>query len=160
MDFLELLIGRRPDIKSGNQQSGRRITTAPEGVDWMEVRARTKAGPVHTKLARRNGVLKTKHGPMPYAAGRHYLIDYGHGERAVARRDIFERIYVNAQGDLYEKRPDITYRYFTLPDDVTVVTPEGEETAKAGDWIMQGVAGELYPIKPDHARELYERVDA
>lgn len=34
-------------------------------------------------------------------------------------------------------------------DDLTISTKEGVMTASQGDWIIQGVKGELYPCKPD-----------
>ena len=74
------------------------------------------------------------------------------------RRDIFERVYQRRGANKYEKRPELVYRYFTLPYPVTVNTAEGPEAAKAGDWIMEGIEGELYPIAPDRAREIYETI--
>lgn len=38
---------------------------------------------------------------------------------------------------------------------VFIGTLEGTMRADAGDWIIQGTAGEIYPIKPDRFRELY-----
>ncbi len=35
-------------------------------------------------------------------------------------------------------------------------TLEGTMTASAGDWIIKGVKGELYPCKPDIFAETYE----
>ena len=37
-----------------------------------------------------------------------------------------------------------------------IVTPEGVMTATAGDWIIRGVAGELYPCKPEIFAITYE----
>ena len=38
---------------------------------------------------------------------------------------------------------------------------EGEdgEEVKPGDWVIQGVAGEFYPCKPDIFEQTYEAVD-
>jgi hypothetical protein len=50
-----------------------------------------------------------------------------------------------------------------LADDeivLTIVTLEGALYAKAGDWIIQGTAGELYPCKPDIFAAIYDPVDA
>lgn len=46
-------------------------------------------------------------------------------------------------------RKSITYLIPTL---------EGEMTAECGDWIIQGVKGELYPCKDDIFRATYEAV--
>lgn len=37
-------------------------------------------------------------------------------------------------------------------------TLEGLMTAQPGDWIIRGVAGEIYPCKPDIFAESYEAV--
>lgn len=37
-------------------------------------------------------------------------------------------------------------------------TLEGQHEGKIGDWIIQGVSGELYPCKPDIFKMTYEPV--
>lgn len=154
MDFVDLVIGRPP--RKWPILPATVITAPPQGVTWTQVTARTEGRTVRARLARRHGRLRTRRGLATYAPGRHYIVDYGHGDRAVARRDIFERVYRDVGGGKYEKRPEIVYRYFTLPYDVTVSTLEGPEIAKAGDWIMEGVDGELYPTTPERGREIYQ----
>jgi hypothetical protein len=44
-------------------------------------------------------------------------------------------------------------------DKLLIVTPEGVMTASAGDWIIRGVAGELYPCKPEIFAATYDAVD-
>lgn len=39
----------------------------------------------------------------------------------------------------------------------TIETLEGKHKAKIGDYIIRGVAGELYPCKPDIFRKTYEK---
>lgn len=39
-----------------------------------------------------------------------------------------------------------------------IATPEGEMTARLGDYVIKGVAGEFYPCKPDVFEETYEIV--
>ena len=46
------------------------------------------------------------------------------------------------------------------PDRAVIKTLEGEMTARFGDWVIRGVAGELYPCKPDIFAQTYEAVDA
>ena len=41
-------------------------------------------------------------------------------------------------------------------DAVTILTLEGRMRGQAGDWIIQGVKGELYPCKPDIFAATYE----
>lgn len=155
MDWIDLVIGRQPGALTPTLPE-LVITAAPKGVTWTQVTTRADGAIVRAKLAKRAGRLHTQHGVVSYQKERHYIVDYGHGDRAVARRDIFERIYTPLGGGRYAKRAEIVYRYFTLPYDVTVNTAEGPEAAKAGDWIMEGVEGKLYPIRPEHARKLYE----
>lgn len=42
---------------------------------------------------------------------------------------------------------------------LTVPTLEGDHTALMGDWIIQGIKGELYPCKPDIFEATYEAVE-
>lgn len=44
-----------------------------------------------------------------------------------------------------------------IDPDLIIPTLEGEMRAKVGDWIILGVAGELYPCKPDIFAETYEQ---
>lgn len=39
-------------------------------------------------------------------------------------------------------------------------TLEGTMTASPGDWIIRGVKGEFYPVKPDIFEATYEAVEA
>jgi len=41
----------------------------------------------------------------------------------------------------------------------TIKTLEGVMTGNYGDYLIQGVSGELYPIKEDIFYETYEKVD-
>lgn len=41
---------------------------------------------------------------------------------------------------------------------LTIKTLEGDHRADIGDWIIQGVKGELYPCKPDIFAMTYEPV--
>jgi hypothetical protein len=45
-----------------------------------------------------------------------------------------------------------------MGDDLHVDTLEGLMTARPGDWIIRGVAGELYPCKPAIFAATYEAV--
>lgn len=39
-----------------------------------------------------------------------------------------------------------------------IPTLEGTMEAKQGDWIIQGISGEIYPCKPDIFEKTYEEV--
>jgi hypothetical protein len=43
---------------------------------------------------------------------------------------------------------------------LTIQTLEGKMRADVGDWIIQGVKGEIYPCKPDIFDATYEAVPA
>ncbi len=45
------------------------------------------------------------------------------------------------------------------PREFGIKTLEGKMTARPGDWIIKGVAGEFYPCKPDIFEKTYERVE-
>ena len=53
---------------------------------------------------------------------------------------------------------DVHSRQVRLQQDGTLAVPtlEGVMTANTGDWIIQGVKGELYPCKPDIFEATYE----
>jgi hypothetical protein len=40
----------------------------------------------------------------------------------------------------------------------TIATLEGQMRAEPGDWIIQGIKGEIYPCKPDIFAAAYEPV--
>ena len=42
---------------------------------------------------------------------------------------------------------------------IMINTLEGVHEGKIGDWIIQGVSGELYPCKPDIFEMTYEKVE-
>lgn len=45
------------------------------------------------------------------------------------------------------------------PDHLIIHTLEGQHRADLGDWIIQGIKGELYPCKPDIFEATYEAVE-
>lgn len=48
--------------------------------------------------------------------------------------------------------------FFLASDLATIRTLEGDHHVSIGDWIIQGVAGELYPCKPDIFAATYDEV--
>ena len=57
----------------------------------------------------------------------------------------------------FRKKPVIVEAVRTY-EPVIVQTLEGDMQAQAGDWIIKGIKGELYPCKDDIFRETYEPV--
>lgn len=76
---------------------------------------------------------------------------------------VIEAYRFNQQRENY--RPDwfqnavTTNRITTYPDHALIKTLEGTMRAGLGDWIIQGISGELYPCKPDIFDQTYEAVD-
>lgn len=149
MNAFELVFGARPDRSP-------LIDRAPRGARWGCVRPRAEeivrawAADHDQKIPHRGGVLRAR-------AGRDVIVEHDTGEHAVVRRDIFERVYEPAEDGRFRKRRDIVYRYFTVDRPVRVKTLEGPQGAEPGDWIMEGVDGELWPIKRDKALQKYEQ---
>ncbi len=44
------------------------------------------------------------------------------------------------------------------PSKLSIETLEGNMVANVGDWIVKGIKGEFYPVKPDIFAESYELV--
>ena len=64
--------------------------------------------------------------------------------QAVVDEKVFiDRVLVNGHIDVYG---------------CTIETLEGKHKAKIGDYIIRGVAGELYPCKPEIFQKTYEKV--
>lgn len=57
-----------------------------------------------------------------------------------------------------EKEPEVT-RTFGEKRKLKLPTLEGPVTASFGDFVVQGVRGEVYPVKPDIFADTYERCD-
>ncbi len=49
--------------------------------------------------------------------------------------------------------------YYVLDGQLFVKTLEGDMHISAGDYVIQGVKGEIYPCKPDIFEQTYERVE-
>ena len=57
----------------------------------------------------------------------------------------------------YREHDRVNDQHF--PPTVVVRTLEGDMTAQVGDYIIEGVNGELYPCKPDIFEATYELVE-
>lgn len=134
------------------------IDTPPDDVEWRTVRARN-AGPVlRAWRAEADCQVETRGGVLNAEGGRDYVVVYEPGNRGVVRGDVFDRTYEQVGSGLYRKRAGVTYRYFTSDRTLVIQTEEGPHKAKPGDWIMEGVSGELWPIPRAEAEEKYESV--
>jgi len=55
----------------------------------------------------------------------------------------------------YRKKP-VVVRAVKMPNAFTVRTMEGDMTGKAGDYLIEGVQGELYPCDAEIFKATYE----
>ena len=159
MSFLEHLQDRLALAPRGRGKATKTISHPPIAAEMKQVRPRADGVLVRAWRAQRTGELETGHGGLKYVAGRDWIVEHGPHDYAVVRGDIFERLYQKRDGDRYAKRTDVVMHYFTLPYRVRVRTMEGHQDAEAGDWIMQGVKGELWPVKPERAAAKYELIN-
>jgi hypothetical protein len=143
---IDFIFGRQPGPPPA-------ISAPPLDAEWRAVRPR-RGRPVEARLAAKDGAIRTRRGRLCFRAGEHFIVRRRRGAPSVVKRDVFERTYERAGGG-YTKRTDIEYRYFTLPEACVVLTREGPQHAAAGDWIMQGTEGELWPLSPAQGRRLY-----
>lgn len=148
MSVVDFIFGARPAKREI-------IDDAPTGVTWRHVRPKPSP-PVRARRAEADTSVETGQGTLRARGGSDYIVDYGGGDRAVIRGDIFERTYERVGDDLYAKRTDVVLRYTTLRNPVIVETLEGPQRGEPGDWLMQGVAGELWPVPKDKALSKYE----
>jgi len=131
------------------------VRTPPPGVRLQPIRA-CGAEVVEARLATCDGVLYKESGALRYQAGRHYVVRYENGEEAPVAVHLFEASYRRRFDGKFEKRRDLIAHYFTLPYPVMVATLEGDMVAQTGDWIVQGVTGELYPLASNIGRQKYQ----
>ena len=150
MSVVEFIFGRRPVART-------RIREAPRDVVWRQVRPKPSP-PVRAWRASSDCRVKTGQGVLRARAGKDFIIDYGGGDRAVISEDVFERTYRQVAEDSYVKRADLVLRYFVLDKPAVVETLEGPQTGEPGDWVMEGVAGELWPVPQAKALAKYEPV--
>ena len=106
-------------------------------------------------VAEKDIALKAESGKLRAREGEDVIVIDGE-DRSVVRLDIFERTYEPLGGGLYRKKNDVVLRYFTLDRAAMIETLEGPQLAEAGDWIMQGVMGELWPVPRVAAMEKYQ----
>jgi hypothetical protein len=58
----------------------------------------------------------------------------------------------------FVKKPVIVEAYQVF-EEVKIETLEGTMIASPGDWIVKGIHGEKYPVKPDIFQKTYEPLD-
>lgn len=58
----------------------------------------------------------------------------------------------------FVKKP-IVISAFQTDKEIYIDTLEGKMHASIGDWIVTGVNGEKYPVKPDIFKKTYEAIE-
>jgi hypothetical protein len=147
----EVIFGAKPF-----QHSPVTIKTAPRHARWRKVRAKRDGERVRARRAEADHDVTTARGKLHARGGKDFILIYDTGDRAVVRGDIFEKTYEPDGIGVYKKRTDVVFRYFTLERPALIHTLEGVQRAKPGDWIMQGVAGELWPVPQGKALQKYD----
>ena len=62
------------------------------------------------------------------------------------------------EGSMYPDRDYPNENGHESPSELAIGTLEGVHKVSLGDWIIQGVKGEIYPCKPDIFEKTYEAV--
>ena len=150
MNISEVVFGARPFADTTVE-----ITAPPRHARWRKVKPKPDGETVRARRAEADHDVKTAQGKLRARGGEDYIVSYSNDAKAVVRGDIFEKTYEPTGVGLFRKRTDITLRYFTLERPAIVHTLEGEQRAEPGDWIMQGVAGELWPVPREQALQKY-----
>ena len=75
--------------------------------------------------------------------------------------DTFEGIHeiiewVNSCNTRFDPMNSLTWTISSYYGEIRILTEEGEMTARKGDWIIKGIAGEFYPCKSDIFAATYE----
>ena len=154
MWLTDLIFGARPTRHV--RQAAALIEYPPKDAEWTRIRSRDTDQTVRAWLAESDSVIDTGDGKLNARGGQDMIVADDAGSRSVVRRDVFERTYKNLGGGAYTKRTDVVLRYFTLDRPAIVRTLEGERRAEPGDWIIEGVMGELWPVSRDRAERKYQ----
>lgn len=112
---------------------------------------------VTAQLADADEMVQTNWGANLQArAGRDYILTGADGERWVVRGDIFDRTYEPTANGRYRKSPNQIVGYWVTPDARTIQTLEGPVQANAGDYVMVGSIGEMWPVRPEQFARKYQ----
>ena len=132
------------------------IEYPPENVDWRPIRPRANQAPVQARRAEADCIVEAKAGMLSARGGIDYIIEHGAGARGVVRGDLFARLYEPLGDGRFRKRTDVIFHAFTLDRPALVHTLEGPQKAEPGDWVIEGVAGELWPVARADAVKKYD----
>lgn len=76
-------------------------------------------------------------------------------------RDMFDFLTGNKKKYEHMNTNDVTYYidHEKVEGGLVIKTLEGEHIADINDWIIKGIKGEFYPIKPDIFDATYEAIE-
>ena len=125
------------------------------------VHPRGRARKVRAVLADQDGEIVTpSENRLPYHRGADYIVDDELGTRAIVRKDIFEKSYRRIGRGLFKTRHGLRLRAVVADRDLNIATLDGEQVAHRTDWIMIGVADEMWPLPAEVARAKYKPASA
>lgn len=119
------------------------LRTAPRYVSSAVVEAR----PVATERA-----FRSARGSDLVGRSGDWLVTDGTSEWVVAAT-IFDRAYRELSDGRFAK--DAPVRAVQVEQRVQVTTLEGSATAEAGDWVLRGIDGEMWPVTDEFFRNNY-----
>ena len=125
------------------------------------VRPRGGVRKVRAMLADHDGEIVTTAGDhLAYRNGADYIVDDELGARTIIRKESFEKSYRRIGRDLFRARHNLRLRAAVADRDMNVITSVGGRVAHRTDWIMIGVADEMWPVPAAVARAKYKPVSA
>lgn len=115
------------------------------------------AARMSARLADQDGELTTSWGAtLQVRAGLDMVVGEAQGEGRPVRKDIFDQTYQEVAGGEFAKRSDVPVGFVTLAAPQTINTLEGPVPAEAGDIVLIGAIGEMWPIRADKFAQRYD----
>lgn len=127
--------------------------------------ARPKAdgGAIKIEEPTEEGVIKAKWGDLAYKPGVDLIATRADdaSDKYPIKKVIFDASYGPIEGreGEFAKRTDVPYGWFELTEDTMIATAEGLTQAKAGDVVMIGAAGEMWPMSRASFDKRYDAFD-
>lgn len=115
------------------------------------------AARMSARLADQDGELTTSWGAtLQVRAGLDMIVGEAQGEGRPVRKDIFDQTYEEVAPGEWAKRSDVPVGFVTLTAPQTINTLEGAVPAEAGDVVLIGAIGEMWPIRADKFAQRYD----
>jgi hypothetical protein len=153
----------RPDQRAAQLEYVRTQIAQLEDVGFMPVVP--PGGPPAAVSCRRVGIVRARRleaevrwtcrsgGELSGRAGDWHVVD-DHGDARTVRDPEFRASHIALGGDRWQRTG--VFRAWMAGDEQVVRTFEGRAVARAGDWIVEGSAGERWPVADEQFRRGYE----